>query len=258
MLCEEVAWPDANPGVGRCERESGMRHLTVVGIGIVAAFWIDATASAELSESELRKKAEKEAEAVVTDMIQLLTECRPVGLVVHVDDDDMIGITKEEVGVSARSRLRGARIYATGREDDPVGGVLRINVRSARTTFVQRIWFEKKQVDSASFISSWRPTGWHWLEFGIHNNDETYVLSLLAIGLDRFIDDYFRANDLYCKRRSNGEVSASHEPRRQLKSGPPVDEETQRQLDLEFCQTYGGEYCDSLSCKRYGGEYCGE
>ena len=139
------------------------------------------------------------AKRVTTDMIQLFADCGAIELVVYVQDGEKIGLTEESVKTAVRSRLRSARLY----RDPPavVDGILRVSVlvgREDHRPFTHRVWFEKQQLDNKTGISGWSPTGWDEWKFGTHGDDANYVLSSIAPGIDKFINDYLRVNEAAC------------------------------------------------------------
>ena len=152
---------------------------------------------ASLAESsDALEKALAEGERVLNDMIQLGTECGPVGLIVYVHDGDEIQLTEDAVAIAARSRLRSARLYpAPGTQ---ATGNLHVEVLLAEIEFTYRLWFEKPQLDLISDIRSWSPTGWEGWVLGRHGGKASFVLSSIARQLDKFLDDYLRVNDFYC------------------------------------------------------------
>ena len=143
------------------------------------------------------------AKRVTRDMIELVTDCALVGLTVYVQDGQVIGLSEESIETAARSRLRSARLY----KDPPikVGGVLRIDVLllPGSRAYTYRMWFEKQQLDTISRIRDWSPSGWEQWIVGEHVGDSNAILSDISQDLDRFLDDYLRANEPACEPESS-------------------------------------------------------
>ena len=60
------------------------------------------------------------------------------------------------------------------------------------------IRFEKLMTDWATDLVGWTTTGWRTGAFGGHRKDGNFILSSIAPGIDKFIDDYLRVNEAAC------------------------------------------------------------
>ena len=138
-------------------------------------------------------------EEAVTDLdrFELWNECKPVELVVERLDEDAvaIGLSREDITVAARSRLRSARIYST----DPTATWLyiRVTVASFGAHSVQ-IGFRKALWDLITGERGSAET-WNKGSIGTHGNGgAVFILSTVSQHLDQFIDEYLRVNAEAC------------------------------------------------------------
>ena len=133
------------------------------------------------------------------DKFRLWTGCGPIGLRVYVQNGNVVGLTKETIEITARDRLRNARIY-----EDPIGtadGILRISVllmKEGDSTFAHMVWLEKLQFDKSSDLTSWSSTDWREWAFGTHAGNADFILSGISQNIDEFITDYLRVNEPAC------------------------------------------------------------
>ena len=137
-------------------------------------------------------------EEAVTDVdrFELWTECKPVRLLVENlgEDAAVIGLSREDITVAARSRLRAARIYTPDRVDYK----LYIRVSTVGCAFSMSIEFQKRLEDSNS-RQSYLATTWNTGSTGTHGKTgKSYILSGLSRHIDRFIDEYLRVNAEAC------------------------------------------------------------
>lgn len=133
------------------------------------------------------------------DRFQLFTECQPVSLVADIDDDDNdLGLAKDDLLRTVRSRLRSARLYTEDR-DFPYLLVAVQVVGSAYSTKV------KLMVPAWRNGLGWFPTyTWFSDYLGTHSGDSNHVLGTLAKSMDHFIDEYLRVNAEACDNRNDG------------------------------------------------------
>ncbi len=130
-----------------------------------------------------------------SDKFKLWNECKPVRLVVEglSEDADKIDLKKENIAVTVRSRLRGARIY-TG---DLVFPYLYVVVSVVGKGFSINLELDKFVHDPLSGQSGIAST---WLSggTGTHADDPGYILSAVGKATDKFIDEYLRVNAPAC------------------------------------------------------------
>ena len=140
-------------------------------------------------------------------LFKLWNECRPIAFGVHLQGEDKaeeIGLTKEAIETAVRSRLRGARIF----RDNPdlrsqslmpdKNGFLQVRVHLGGPAVSWSIRFEKLMTDWATDLVAWADTGWQTGAFGAHRDDSNFILSSIAPGIDKFIDNYLRVNEPSC------------------------------------------------------------
>ena len=127
---------------------------------------------------------------------RLYSACSPVHLLVESLSKDAtdIGLTKEDIITTVRSRLRGARIY-TSEQKFPQ---LYVNVGVAGRAF-------SFSVELAKFVSDletdliYPATTWQTGGGGTHGNDPGYILQGIGQYIDRFIDEYLAINESACE-----------------------------------------------------------
>lgn len=140
------------------------------------------------------------------DRFQLWNHCRPVFLLVEGlhQEAEAIGLTKERIETTVRSRLRAARLYTEEviAEDDnwpEVNAVLYININAGGLSFLISVEFWKWLDDPATGQSG-RTTTWDSGGAGTHGQDSGFIISDLAEHIDGFIDEYLRVNEEACSR----------------------------------------------------------
>ena len=138
-----------------------------------------------------------ETAAERVDRFELFADCRPMRLVVeHLHSDaSKIGLTEESLQAAAESRLRSARLYNS--EALPY---LYINVNVVGHAFSINLSFKKMVHDRLSDITNLAAT-WDTNFTGTHGGDSGYILSLVSRGMDRFILQFLRLNEVACEKR---------------------------------------------------------
>ena len=130
-----------------------------------------------------------------TDRFELWNDCRPMGLVVQdlSEDAAQIGLTKERIAIAVRSRLRAARLYEVSATP-----FLYVNVNVFSPSFHVIIDYNKFVQDLVTGKTGPAST---WMIYGIgtHGEDAGYILSGVAMNMDRFIDEYLRVNEDACR-----------------------------------------------------------
>ena len=144
------------------------------------------------------------------ELFKLWNECRPIAFRVYLHDEDQankIGLTREAIETTVRSRLRGARIFKDSpglrsRSLSPQdNGFLQVQVDLGDADASWSIRFEKLITDWATGLTGWAATGWRKGAFGEHRDDGNFILSDIAPKMDKFIDDYLRVNEAACGKR---------------------------------------------------------
>lgn len=163
---------------------------------LAVAFSLFAQARAEepaISRAEALALADEAIEELNQEN-DLFAACGPLGFTAVVRSRTETPKVEEEfVRTAVRSRIRSARLYAES--FDSASGILRVSVwvgGENNPAFTNLVWFEKRQSDEFSNSLYWSLSGWFDWRFGLHGNDPARILSVLAISLDRFIDDYLR------------------------------------------------------------------
>ncbi|MCY4151797.1 MAG: hypothetical protein OXE94_06120 [Aestuariivita sp.] len=148
-----------------------------------------------------------QAEEVSNQDRALGNECRPFRLVVEdmTEDATKIGLTKDQVEITIRSRLRAAQIYE---EDFPAPAFyVHINVIdrafNINFQFIRFIEGYTRDYFPISFddalLKSFFAITWDTGILGVHGGDADYILSALARATDLFVDDYLRVNAEACQ-----------------------------------------------------------
>ena len=131
------------------------------------------------------------------ERFELFTRCQPLGITLFVQGDqaDEIDLTEERVRTMVESRLRAARLYASG------DGVpfLAVNILTLDDgpAFVRHIRLLKWNRDDMTGLERGSVT-WESLGFGTHGRDAGFIMQGLSEDLDRFILEYLRVNEGFC------------------------------------------------------------
>ena len=135
-------------------------------------------------------------EATNVDRFRLWDSCKAMRLVVeHLPKGAAdIGLTKEAIETSARSRLRAARIY-----NSEADSYLYINVNVVGRAFSIGVNYNKVLFDATSIEANYAIT-WNVGSTGTHGSDSSYILSFVSRHMDKFVDDYLRVNEAECGR----------------------------------------------------------
>lgn len=130
------------------------------------------------------------------DRFKLWNSCGPMSLLVESlpEDATNIGLTKEAIVTSVRSRLRAARLYVSG-----VTPYIYVNVNVVGRAFGIGIGYNKWVFDPASNEEG-MATVWTIGSTGTHGRNSNYIVSSVSQHIDKFIDEYFRVNEEACRR----------------------------------------------------------
>ena len=110
------------------------------------------------------------------------------------EDAAQIGLTKEKIAIAVRSRLRAARLYEVSAHTP----YLYVNAAVRSLSFSIFIGYNKFVQDLVTGKTGPAPT-WTIGGFGTHGEDAGYILSGVAMYMDRFIDEYLRVNEDACR-----------------------------------------------------------
>ena len=141
------------------------------------------------------------AEVSGLDRFMLWNECRDVGLVVNDLPESVaaFGLDVDAIEVTARSRLRAARLYAEPRSVTGLSYLL-VLVNAAGPAFNISLEYLKPVIDIVTMREG-RARFWSTGETGLHGKNPQYLLSSVAELSDRFIDEYLRVNRDACEKR---------------------------------------------------------
>ena len=132
----------------------------------------------------------------LNSMFELYTACAPVHLVVEdvPPDAAKIGLTRDQISLTVRSRLRGARIY------DRVEGEphLYVNVNVVGVSFSYSVELKQSLINPEQGIDGIAST-WNTGGLGTHGGSLGYILQVIGQATDRFIDEYLEINESDCK-----------------------------------------------------------
>lgn len=131
-----------------------------------------------------------------SDRFQLWNDCQPVALGVLFKSK--VGLTKEVIEATVRSRLRTARIYG-GKDSAMTALVVEVvQVTKSPPLFLVKFEHFKMLMDEMSDVRDFSRT---WFEYRwVGAKDASTVLSVLAQSTDKFIDKYLRVNATACKK----------------------------------------------------------
>ena len=129
------------------------------------------------------------------DRFQLYTACEPVRLVVErlYEDAAEIGLTKRDIELTTRSRLRAARIY-NPEESGPTS--LYININTLGPAYNTDVFFD--QIAQTTHGGFGVATTWMTGGTGTHGGNSGFILQRLSRHIDRFIDAYLEVNGADC------------------------------------------------------------
>ena len=133
------------------------------------------------------------------DRSRLWNECRSMDLVVEnlSDNATTIGLTRDAIEITVRSRLRSARLYSEDFANTAYSS-LYVNVHVVGRAFSSDVSYSKYVKDLASMLE-FRPVTWSVSSTGTHGEKASYILSIVTQLTDAFIDEYLRVNEDSCK-----------------------------------------------------------
>ena len=135
------------------------------------------------------------------DRFQLWTGCKPLEILVSQINKNAtaIGLTKEQVEVAARSRLRTARIYASEVKLGQPSIYVNVDIGKSGTFLVSVELLKWLEDEINGIYGFWSATTWDTYGFGTHGNNSTTIVSLVSQLTDKLIDEYLRVNADACK-----------------------------------------------------------
>lgn len=131
------------------------------------------------------------------ERFQLFTRCQQLEITVFVQGDQAgeIDLTEERVRTMVESRLRAARLYASG--DGVPFLAVNIFTLDDGLAFVRQIQLAKWNRDDVTGLERGAFT-WESLGYGTHGGDAGFIMQGLSEDLDRFILEYLRVNEGFC------------------------------------------------------------
>lgn len=111
------------------------------------------------------------------------------------EDAKKIGLTKERLRTVTELRLRKEGMIITGPSDDPDIPVVSVNVNVVNTAFnvelciKELIEIQRKSSPVLCIVVTWGVG-----RTGTHGNDSEFVVFSLSKCLDRFLNNYYKAN----------------------------------------------------------------
>ena len=136
------------------------------------------------------------------DRFRLWNECKPLYLLVRNQDEGAkkIGLTKQQLEIAARSRLRAARIYSAEVKSGPqVFYYVNADIGKGGTFLVSVELWKWLKDELRVTTGLWPATTWDTYGYGTHGQDPTAIVSLVSQLTDKFIDEYLRVNADSCK-----------------------------------------------------------
>ena len=138
------------------------------------------------------------------DRFELWNVCQPIDLLVeHLGDDAVkMGLTREAIATTVRSRLRATRLYRRSSRPYPYLYVKVDTLSGGGGTAVNvSLEFTKQVLDRISghhgAASTWDTGAVGWA-------DAASILSTVSQLTDKFIDEYLRVNESACQGPGQG------------------------------------------------------
>ena len=130
------------------------------------------------------------------DRFQLWNACEPVRLLVEDLNEGAtkIGLTRNTIETTVRSRLRAARIYTDSIDADTY---LYVNVLVTGSAFNVKFSYNKYLLDSISGEGPFFAVTWTKGTTGIASGSD-FILSVISQRIHGFVDEYLRVNADAC------------------------------------------------------------
>ena len=182
-----------------------MRRLNQIAILIAGALTAQGVAAENISERA---------------RFILWNECRPMtlGIDIRYANGKIDGLSKKEIEIVVRDKLRANRLYREKRESGTATGVLYIsltgnlkqkiigNMEVISGALSITVQFYKKVFDSATKLERLAATYTNSVPYGIHGMHEDQLASIapsvektVVVVVDDFIGNYLRVNADACK-----------------------------------------------------------
>ena len=131
------------------------------------------------------------------DRFRLWNNCQPFRLIVEQlgDNATEIGLKKDTIETTVRSRLRAARIYT---DNGFLYPYLYVNVNVIGAAFSVSFEYIKYLNDPISNEMFFGAVTWDLSTTGTHGMDSTYILGTISELIDKLIDEYLRVNADAC------------------------------------------------------------
>ena len=135
------------------------------------------------------------AEVSMRDIFLLRNGCVGVNLEVSYAKEGAahLRLEKDSIETTARSRLRGARIF----NSDTYTHFF-VSVHIADSSFFIEVSMNKFLSDDDNNVRL-LATAWNRYSFGVHGNDRQGLLGIIGELTDEFIDEYLRVNEEVCQ-----------------------------------------------------------
>ncbi len=142
-----------------------------------------------------------DATIVGGERFQLWNDCRPLQLVVHLDEHPTgTDITEDSVTAAVRSRMRAAFLYT----EDPFearASTLEVNINVTARSSSILVRFHKFMLDG--HIGEWGHANTWIVGADDIQNDPGSIRNAVTAAIDRFLDAYLRVNEDACKARDD-------------------------------------------------------
>ena len=135
------------------------------------------------------------AEVSMRDIFHLRNGCVGVNLEVSYAKEGAahLRLEKDSIETTARSRLRGARIF-----NSDTFTHLFVFVHVADSAFFIEVSMYKFLSDDDNNVRL-LAKAWNRYSFGVHGNDKQGLLGIIGELTDKFIDEYLRVNEEVCQ-----------------------------------------------------------
>lgn len=128
------------------------------------------------------------------DRFRLWTDCLPLELYVYLEDEENeVDLTKEDIEIAVRSRLRSARLYTETAVPDLVVTVTVVGPAFGINLFLNKFFSDSYYSKEDGFATTWESGA-----TGTHGGNGNFILQSVSQYTDRFIDEYLRVNADSC------------------------------------------------------------
>ena len=133
----------------------------------------------------------------------LIAFCNPIKIDVSVAKKDAPAVTLSDGAMenAVESRLRAANLYSKFAEQ-----VLSVRIVIVGSAFSVRVKLSRWAAHTGFGYAGW-VTVWNLGNVGTHGDDGQYIAGVLPEILDRFITEYLRHNEEWCRRRREAKLT---------------------------------------------------